>query len=88
MVILGFKFKITTIALPAVGIGLPLIFSKITKRKNIGEIFVGFGLLFLGLKFLKTSVPDIKNNPATYNLSYGIPPMPNVNNDLLSEKFI
>ena len=32
--------------------------------------------------------PDIKNNPATYNLSYGIPPMPNVDNDLLSEKFI
>ena len=61
--ILGFKFKISSIALPAVGIGLPLIFSKITKRKNIGEIFVGFGLLFLGLKFLKSSVPDIKNNP-------------------------
>ena len=61
--ILGFKFKITAIALPSVGIGLPLIFSKITKRKNLGEIFVGFGLLFLGLKFLKSSVPDIKNNP-------------------------
>ena len=40
-----------------------MIFSKLTKRKNIGEIFVGFGLLFLGLKFLKSSVPDIKNNP-------------------------
>ena len=61
--ILGFKFKISSIALPAIGIGLPLIFSKITKRKNVGEIFVGFGLLFLGLKFLKNSVPDIKNNP-------------------------
>ena len=32
--------------------------------------------------------PDIKNNPATYNLSYGIPPMPNVDNDLLSEEYI
>ena len=61
--ILGFKFSIISIALPSVGIGLPLIFSKITKRKNLGEIFVGFGLLFLGLKFLKESVPDIKNNP-------------------------
>ena len=61
--IFGFKFKITTIALPAVGIGLPLIFSKLTKRRNIGEIFVGFGLLFLGLKFLKESVPNIKDNP-------------------------
>ena len=61
--ILGFKFKIANIALPAIGIGLPLIFSKLTKRKNIGEIFVGFGLLFLGLKFLKSSVPNIKDNP-------------------------
>ena len=61
--ILGFKFKISSIALPVIGIGLPFIFSKVTKRKNLGEIFVGFGLLFLGLKFLKSSVPDIKNNP-------------------------
>ena len=61
--IVGFKFKITAIALPTIGIGLPLIFSKITKRKNIGEIFVGFGLLFLGLDFLKKSVPNIEDNP-------------------------
>ena len=61
--ILGFKFKIASIALPAIGIGLPFIFSKVIKRKNIGEIFVGFGLLFLGLKFLKSSVPDIESNP-------------------------
>ena len=61
--ILGFKLDITTIALPAVGIGLPFIFSKVTKRKNIGEIFVGFGLLFLGLEWLKKSVPNIKENP-------------------------
>ena len=61
--ILGFKFKIASIALPAIGIGLPLVFSKAAKRKNLGEIFVGFGLLFLGLKFLKESVPNIKQNP-------------------------
>ena len=56
--VFGFKFKILSIALPAVGIGLPLIFSKITKRKNWGEIFVGFGLLFLGLKFLKDETAE------------------------------
>ena len=67
--LVGFKFKITSIALPAIGIGLPLIFSKITKKKNIGEIFVGFGLLFLGLKFLKESIPaiDPKNPPEFLN---------------------
>jgi len=59
----GFKFKITAIALPIVGIGLPFIFSKFKKRRDFGEVLIGFGLLFLGLMFLKESVPDIKNNP-------------------------
>ncbi|MFC1898309.1 Na/Pi cotransporter family protein [Candidatus Cloacimonadota bacterium] len=61
--IIGFKFKITAIALPIVGIGLPFMFSKFKKRRDIGEILIGFGLLFLGLMFLKESVPDIKSNP-------------------------
>ncbi len=61
--IIGFKFKITTFALPIVGLGLPLIFSKRKRRRDLGEILIGFGLLFLGLMFLKSSVPDIKQNP-------------------------
>lgn len=61
--LLGFKFKITAMALPAIGIGLPFFFSKNLNRKEIGEILIGFGLLFLGLGFLKDSVPDIKNHP-------------------------
>jgi phosphate:Na+ symporter len=61
--IIGFKFKITAIALPIVGVGLPFMFSKLKKRRDIGEILIGFGLLFLGLMFLKESVPDIKSNP-------------------------
>lgn len=61
--IVGFKFKITAIALPIIGVGLPFMFSKLRKRRDIGEILIGFGLLFLGLMFLKNSVPDIKSNP-------------------------
>jgi phosphate:Na+ symporter len=61
--LIGFKFKITAIALPVIGVGLPFMFSKFKKRRDIGEILIGFGLLFLGLMFLKESVPDIKNNP-------------------------
>ncbi|MDA3939719.1 MAG: Na/Pi cotransporter family protein [Spirochaetia bacterium] len=61
--LLGFKFKITAMALPAIGIGLPFFFSKNLNRKDIGEILIGFGLLFLGLSFLKDSVPDIKSHP-------------------------
>ena len=61
--VIGFKFKITAIALPIVGIGLPFMFSKYKKRRDIGDILIGFGLLFLGLMFLKSSVPDIRSNP-------------------------
>ena len=61
--LLGFKIKVTSMALPAIGIGLPFFFSKNINRKEFGEILIGFGLLFLGLAFLKDSVPDIKSHP-------------------------
>ena len=61
--IVGFKFKIASVALPAVAIGLPMYFSKRTTRRETANIFIGFGLLFLGLGFMKDSVPDIRNNP-------------------------
>jgi len=61
--LIGFKFKISSIALPVIGIGLPLMFSKLRQRRDFGEILIGFGLLFLGLMFLKDSVPDINSNP-------------------------
>jgi phosphate:Na+ symporter len=59
----GFKFSISAIALPVMGIALPLLFARKTKLRDTGEFLMGFGLLFLGLMFLKDSVPDIKNNP-------------------------
>ena len=61
--LIGFKFSIVTIALPAIGIGLPMLFSKRLGLHDLGEVFIGFGVLFLGLDFLKDSVPDIKNHP-------------------------
>ncbi|MBL7006903.1 MAG: Na/Pi cotransporter family protein [Spirochaetia bacterium] len=61
--ILGFKIKVSALAIPAIGIGFPFLFIKKLKHKDIGEVFIGFGLLFLGLSFLKDSVPDISENP-------------------------
>lgn len=58
----GFKVKISTYALPMIGIGFPLIFSKNATHRSWGEFIVGFALLFLGLEYLKGSVPDIKGN--------------------------
>ncbi|MEZ5275235.1 MAG: Na/Pi cotransporter family protein [Opitutaceae bacterium] len=60
---LGFKFSLTSIALPIIGVGLPMIFFRKSQVRNTGEVFIGFGLLFLGLLFLKDAVPDIRNNP-------------------------
>lgn len=61
--ILGFKFKIVAIALPAIGIGFPMLIIRKWRKESWGEALVGFGLLFLGLDYLKHSVPDIKSNP-------------------------
>ena len=57
--VLGFKFSISQYVLPLIGIGLPLVFSKSTRRRSIGEIMIGFALLFLGLDYLKASMPNI-----------------------------
>lgn len=57
--LLGFKFKISAMALPIIGLGLPLYFSKSAKRRDWGEFMIGFGILFLGLSFLKDSMPSM-----------------------------
>lgn len=62
--LVGFKFSISDIAVPAIGLAIPLLFSKRDERKSFGELLVGFALLFIGLDFLKNSVPDINSNPA------------------------
>lgn len=61
--LLGFKVDISVLSLPMIGIGFPLLFSKANKKKSWGEFIIGFAILFLGLDYLKASVPDIKSNP-------------------------
>jgi len=64
--ILGFKISMAEISLPMIGLCLPLLFSTKRSRKNWGELIIGFGLLFIGLEFLKASMPDIQNNPEIF----------------------
>lgn len=61
--ILGFKVDIAALALPAIGIGFFLMLVKKLDKKDLGETMIGFGLLFMGLSFLKDSVPDISKYP-------------------------
>ena len=61
--IFGFKVKMSAIALPLVGAGFLLTISKSEKARQWGYFTVGFALLFIGLQFLKDSVPNIGDNP-------------------------
>ena len=60
---LGFKADISILAVPLMLLGFILSISKKNQRRNIGELVVGFSLLFLGLSFMKESVPDLKQTP-------------------------
>lgn len=57
------KFSVSSMALPVIAIGVPLMFTGQNKKKFFGEFLLGFGLLFLGLHFMKGGVPDFKHNP-------------------------
>jgi phosphate:Na+ symporter len=56
--------KVTEIALPIVGIGATIIFfCKREKYKRIGQVLIGFGLLFLGLKIMSDTMYPLRDDP-------------------------
>ena len=56
--------KVTEISLPVVGIGATIIFfSKKHKHKRIGQVLIGFGLLFLGLKIMSDTMYPLRDDP-------------------------
>lgn len=62
IVIFGFKFSITSFALPVLAVAVPLMFSKRDRVKYLGEFLIGFSVLFIGLGALKDLVPDELSN--------------------------
>jgi phosphate:Na+ symporter len=58
---LGFKLSVESISTPFLGIGilLYLFFESRVKLRNFGLFLLGFGLLFLGLDFMKTSIEQV-----------------------------
>jgi len=62
--ILGFKIKMSSVVLPLIGGGFLLTLSKNDASKQWGSFIIGFALLFIGLQFLKDSIPNIGDNPA------------------------
>lgn len=60
---LGFKADISILAVPFMLLGFLFSNSKKNQHRNIGELIVGLSLLFLGLSFMKESVPDLSETP-------------------------
>ncbi len=62
-------FKPTTLAPIAAAIGAAMvIFSKKNTIKQIGEIIVGFGILFLGIEMMTTGCSSLSSSPIFKNM--------------------
>jgi phosphate:Na+ symporter len=57
-------FELTNLALPAIAIGVPMkFFSKRRRYRYMGDIVLGFGLLFYGMTVMKLGLAPIKDDP-------------------------
>ena len=56
-------FKITAYALPAIAFGfLMQVASKTQRKRSIGQIILGFGVLFIGIGFMKDGFAPLKDS--------------------------
>lgn len=62
----GFKVNISTFMLPLIGLSIPLLFTKSSRNKSIGEFLIGFAFLFMGLDLISKYVPDLQSNPEMF----------------------
>ncbi len=59
---ISLKLSLSALSLPLFVFGLPMILSNKDKLKHWGQFIIGFAILFMGLSFLKESVPDLEGN--------------------------
>ncbi|MHC1775167.1 MAG: Na/Pi cotransporter family protein [Lentimicrobium sp.] len=69
---LGFNFDLGIILLPILGLTLPFLFFPSAGKRSIGEFLIGFAILFLGLQFLKNSLPDISSDTQLLGMISGM----------------
>jgi phosphate:Na+ symporter len=65
--ILGFKVKMSAIALPLIIAGLFFSLKKNKQLSGLGDFIIGFCLLFIGLEFMKDALTGFENNPALFD---------------------
>lgn len=64
--LLGFKVNTSAFVLPIIGIAVPLLFLKNSRKKSIGEFLIGFAFLFMALDLISKYVPDLQANPEMF----------------------
>lgn len=56
-------FKITNYALPAVGVGFLInVLGRTQKSRSFGQVLLGFGILFIGIYFMKNAFSPLKES--------------------------
>jgi phosphate:Na+ symporter len=65
--ILGFKVKMSAIALPMIIVGLFFYLKKDRQLNSLGNFIIGFALLFIGLEFMKDAITGLEDNPALFD---------------------
>ncbi|MDR1256338.1 MAG: Na/Pi cotransporter family protein [Spirochaetaceae bacterium] len=75
--LIGFSLDISTIALPAVGVGFVMRTVK-WKYQAAGDAVMGFGLLFLGIDFLTQSMPAIDADKLEFLRTFGSTSFPHI----------
>jgi len=63
---IGYKIALSSLVLPLLVIGVPLFLRNKGKSRYWGEFIIGFSLLFMGLYYLRQSIPDVNQNDTLF----------------------
>ena len=72
------SLKLTEIALPAIAVGFLLtLLGRSKMQKQIGQVVLGFGILFLGMTVMSDALKPLRTNPAFlgYMIQFGARPL-------------
>ena len=64
--VLGFKISMIDISLPLMILGFAFYIREDKRASTLGGFIIGFALIFIGLEFMKNSVPDLESNQALF----------------------
>lgn len=59
----SFEVNISDYSIILLAIGVPMLFMKRSSVKSLGELLIGFCLLFMGLDLINRFVPNLQENP-------------------------